>query len=156
VTGAATHLQRLGLQAILPESGPARALRNTRSLREVQDAIVALGLASEIEYEQTKARGLPTQEPNVDCARLIRAIDRVSQDAAARSVDLLSLRRLAEALSLTGSGCGTSGGPQAVAPERIRPPVWVVRSIAWPVEFRPGAPCLGGIGPPERVNNKKP
>jgi len=105
-----TLLHSLDLQAVLSDTSPANALRGATSLDEAQDALVALGAKSELEYERQKAANSKLTESVLDSDALMRSVDSLSDEATSDDVDLLTLRRVAEALGLTAEGFAANLG----------------------------------------------
>jgi hypothetical protein len=138
LTEGATVMHSLGLQALLSEASPAKALRGASSLEEAQDALVALGAKSELEYERQKAAGSELTDRVLGADALLRAVDSLADEATSDGVDLLTLRRVAEALGLTGEGFAANLGTlRRLRALQCCPPVWVVNPVAWPVALRP-------------------
>jgi hypothetical protein len=133
-----TLLHRLDLQAILSEASPANALRGATSLDEAQDALVALGAKSELDYERQKAADSELTDRVLGADALLRAVDSLADEATSDGVDLLTLRRVAEALGLTAEGFAANLGTlRRLRALQCCPPVWVVNPEAWPVALRP-------------------
>jgi hypothetical protein len=137
LTSAATSIHQVDLPTMIAQSSLAQSLRQTVSLEQAQDALVKLGANSEIEYEHMKADQIPPLHSAKGSESLIRQVDALSAEAAAEGIDLLTLRRLAEALTLTGSDFAALGQLLRVErPLQYAPPVWVIRPDAWPVDNR--------------------
>jgi hypothetical protein len=133
-----TLLHRLDLQAILSEASHANALRGATSLDEAQDALVALGAKSELDYERQKAADSELTDRVLGADALLRAVDSLADEATSDGVDLLTLRRVAEALGLTAEGFAANLGTlRRLRALQCCPPVWVVNPEAWPVALRP-------------------
>ena len=148
-----TLLHSLDLQAVLSDTSPANALRGATSLDEAQDALVALGAKSELEYERQKAANSKLTESVLDSDALVRSVDSLSDEATSDDVDLLTLRRVAEALGLTAEGFAANLGTlRQLRPLQCSPPVWVVNQEAWPMflrpETRPAPPASPAVGHP--------
>ena len=138
LTEAATLLHSLDLQAVLSEALPAKALRGATSLDEAQDALVALGAKSELEYERQKAARSELTDSVLGAEALVGAVDSLADEATSDGVDLLTLRRVAEALGLTAEGFAANlGSLRQLRARQCSPPVWVVNAEAWPVALRP-------------------
>jgi hypothetical protein len=117
---------------------PAKALRGATSLDEAQDALVALGAKSELEYERQKAAGSELTDRVLGTDALVGAVDSLADVATSDGVDLLTLRRVAEALGLTAEGFAANLGIlRRLRALQCSPPVWVVNPEAWPVSLRP-------------------
>jgi hypothetical protein len=137
LTEEVTLLHRLDLQAVLSGASPANALRGATSLDEAQDALVALGAKSELEYERQKAADSKLTDRVMGTHALVGAVDSLADEATNNGVDLLTLRRVAEALGLTAEGFSVNLGTLCqLRSLQCSPPVWVVNPEAWPVALR--------------------
>jgi hypothetical protein len=138
LTEEVTLLHSLELQGVVSDASPANALRGATSLDEAQDALVALGAKSELEYERQKAAASELTDRLLDADALVGAVDSLADEARSNGVDLLTLRRVAEALGLSAEGfaanLGSLGQLRAL---QCSPPIWVVNPEAWPVALRP-------------------
>lgn len=137
LTPDSSALHSLALLPLSLEGSLAAILRCTTSLESAQQGLVGLGLRSELEYERSKASHLQ-RGGALDSDSLLEAADNITADKAAREIDMLTLRRLAETLGLssksyvTNLACLKEGRPWLYCP-----PVWIVNQEAWPRDLRP-------------------
>jgi hypothetical protein len=140
LTEEETLLHSLDLQAVLSDASPANALRGATSLNEAQEALVALGAKSELEFERQKAADSELTDRLLGSDALVCAVDSLADEATSHEVGLLTLRRVAEVLGLTAEGFAANlGRLRQLRPQQCCPPVWVVNQEAWPTALRPNA-----------------
>jgi hypothetical protein len=100
------NVYRTDLARALTLSAPARALRDASSLEEAEAIIRQLCGFSEIDYERAKAARADTSHQPTNISDLDDEARMYERDAAARGIDFLTFRRLAEALGLPYSMIG--------------------------------------------------
>lgn len=103
LTDDTAQIYRLDARAVAAHNQVADALRRTRSLTAAEDALRALGLSSEIDYEREKAarrREASSPRPRLDFLGALARLDEYGEEALKRGVDFLTLRRIAEVLDL--------------------------------------------------------
>lgn len=138
LTPAATRLHDVALTKLFEEAPFAHALWKTASFDEAQQQLVYLGANSEIDYERKKAQHSPHSRLSQEGKSQLPQVDALSATAAVQGIDLLTLRRLAETLSLSGSAFADLRPElRATRPSHYAPPLWVVRPEAWPLDLRP-------------------
>jgi hypothetical protein len=123
-------IYRLDHAAVLAHSRIARALLDTHSLAEADAALTAIGMASEIGYERTKAATLgdTSAKATLDVEDALRRLDRYAADASRSGIDFLTLRRVAEVLGLRQAGLARlTVELRRRRPRQYQPPLWVVR-----------------------------
>lgn len=101
LTAHSAEVHRLDLAETFDGSLVAKALAETRSLVEAEDACRAVTGRSEIDYERGRAATMPVKRASaIDPAKLRPLIAAYERDAARRGVQHLTYRRLAEALGI--------------------------------------------------------
>ncbi len=109
-------------------SSPAAALCDTTTLGEAQEIVRQLTGISEIDYETTKASRLRDRRPHLPTPADLPAIDRYAADAAGRSANYVTVRRMAELLGVT-SRDGFAKFRELLVdmrPEQYKPPLYYV------------------------------
>jgi hypothetical protein len=103
LTDRSSDVYRLDLTSTLEINRLAQALIGTRSLEVAEGIVVDICGSSEIDYERRKAARRTTGRSSgqADQERMLDDLWRYEQQAAARGIDLLTLRRIGEALGLS-------------------------------------------------------
>ncbi|SEG83206.1 hypothetical protein SAMN04489712_115170 [Thermomonospora echinospora] len=130
LTDHSPNAYRLTLAQALSINTPARAIQHTTSLDQAEEITRTLCGFSEIDYERAKAtRNRPATHTTIteDLDRKARAYER---DAAARGIDFLTFRRLAEVLGLSATVTGHLRTHLiATRPAHYLPPIWATRPL---------------------------
>ncbi len=125
LTDNSPNVYRIDLAEALTTSTPAREVRDASSLGEAETIIRQICGFSEIDYERAKvARGHYTHQRAM-IANLENKAHTYEQNAAARGIDYLTFRRLAEVLELPYAMIDQLRSRLIAArPDQHAPPLW--------------------------------
>lgn len=128
LTTHSAEVWRLNARDVFHVNGIAREVLGTSSLDQAESAMRAIGRPSELEYERVKAGHTTAQVEPSDVAEIIEGrLPEVQARVAAREVDFVTLRRLAELLHLPHLTLPSLWGQlRAVNPRGYLPPLWAV------------------------------
>ncbi|MCP2337940.1 DUF1152 domain-containing protein [Actinomadura rupiterrae] len=130
LTDRSLDVYRLPLTRALALNPAARALRSTRSLDGAEAVIRRYCGFSEIDFERQKAAGSRRREPlrEVPDDEQVRAFE---QQTAARGIDYVTFRRVAEVFSLRHDAAANLRSQLiATRPNHYAPPLWRTRPKA--------------------------
>ncbi|WP_199484766.1 DUF1152 domain-containing protein [Actinomadura craniellae] len=130
LTEHSSDVHRLALTRALAINTPAQALRHTTSLHQAEETMRTLCGFSEIDYERAKATRTPPAGPTAITKDIDDEARAYERDAAARGIDFLTFRRLAEVLNLSATMTGHLRAHLiATRPAHHLPPIWATRPI---------------------------
>ena len=125
-----SNVYRIELARALAISAPARALQDASSLDEAETITRQLCGFSEIDYERAKAARADTPHQRINLRDLDHEAQIYEADAAARGIDFLTFRRLAEALGLRYSMIDQLRSHlTATRPDHYLPPLWMTSPL---------------------------
>ena len=131
LTDRSARISTLPLSAALAVNTLASNLVQTTSLAEAEDVARTVCGFSEIDYERTKAERIRPTRPHRIASDTDAAVDTFEHDAAARGIDYVTFRRIAEATALDpASAADLRAHLVATRPDHLAWPLWSLRPIA--------------------------
>lgn len=130
LTDHSPDVYRLPLTRALALNAPAQAIQRTTSLDQAEEITRTLCGFSEIDYERAKAARIRLTTPTTITEDLDHQARTYERDAAARGIDFLTFRRLAEVLGISAAMTGHLRAHLiATRPAHYLPPIWATRPL---------------------------
>jgi hypothetical protein len=131
LTDRSAGVSTLPLSAALAVNALASSLGQTTGLDDAEDVARTICGFSEIDYERRKAERPTPAGPHRITRATEDAVDTFEHDAAARGIDFVTFRRIAEATALDpGSAADLRAHLVATRPDHLAWPLWSLRSLA--------------------------
>ena len=131
LTDRSASISTLPLPGAVSVNTLASSLTKTTSLAEAEDIARAVCGFSEIDYERAKAGRATANGSGRITDATDAAVDRFEHEAAARGIDYVTFRRIAEATALNpAAAADLRAHLVAMRPDHLAWPLWSLRPIA--------------------------